>query len=103
MELASPPQGNGPSQFILQTAMSQSMYHLSPGRLVGSEEGWTDNVGAYEGSMLFASDGSELVVRLAVGAADSDGTIVGTPVGSRLGEVEPAILGENEGTPLVEG
>ena len=75
--------------------------------------------------MLFASDGSELVVRLAVGAADSDGTIVGTPVGSRLGEVDldeksirkrecgllikllskltPAILGENEGTPLVEG
>lgn len=51
--------------------------------------------------MLFAGDGSELVVSLAVGAADSDGTIVGPPVGFRLREVE--LLGKNEGTPLVEG
>ena len=69
------------------------MYHLSPGRLVGSEEGWTDNVGAYEGSMLFAGDGSELVVSLAVGAADSDGTIVGPPVGFTLGVVDGEDVG----------
>ena len=43
--------------------------------------------------MLFAGDGSELVVRLAVGAADSDGTIVGPPVGFTLGVVDGEDVG----------
>ena len=43
--------------------------------------------------MLFAGDGSELVVSLAVGAADSDGTIVGPPVGFTLGVVDGEDVG----------